>query len=179
MSFFRSWKAFTSFTIRGRYRFLAVALEEYFPVLFGRRHAKRGNQGEAGTSKGNQTKSVHSLTGTATSICVYAHRFLAVSLQSTAEALPGPDWPQDDFYWFTLCIFRVADCAVSERSASNAPGLRDPCVETCGGRTPVISSGPGVRISSVCYSLRFRFPTTAPSRRPTVFARHTYIRKNA
>lgn len=35
MSFLRSWKALTSFTIRGRYLFLAVAFEEYFPVLIG------------------------------------------------------------------------------------------------------------------------------------------------
>lgn len=35
MSFLSSWKALTSLTIRGKYLFLAVALEEYFPVLIG------------------------------------------------------------------------------------------------------------------------------------------------
>lgn len=55
MSFFNSWKALTNLTIRGRYRFLAVAFDEYFPVLIGRRHAKREREkGGWGPSKGYQ-----------------------------------------------------------------------------------------------------------------------------
>lgn len=61
MSFLSSWKALTSFTIRGRYLFLAVALEEYFPVLIGRSirfrcFGPRHQIGEKGTARQGQRK---------------------------------------------------------------------------------------------------------------------------
>lgn len=52
ISFFSSWKALTTFTIRGRYLFLAVALEEYLPVLIGRSARQNGERTEGrGRSK--------------------------------------------------------------------------------------------------------------------------------